>query len=534
MAWKEDIAMLVALEPVPLTEHDQQVYATVIPEDHYLRRVYGVIDFERLRPKLEDAYSTTMGRPPIDPVMMLKISYLSYHYKLSDRQVIVRAETDLAFRWFLGLSLHAPLPNHTNGTHFRHRLGDERFKQVFREIVAQAREHGLVRDRLRVTDTTHVLANAAEVTPLTLAAQVREHFLRAAETLFPDWVTQHRERTNILRATTAEAPDVERLAARIEHLREMHAQMKDLTASWPVPDKTPPRQRLRLLLGVVNKLLSDHADPEAPDRLVSVVDSDARTGLHCGYFIGFMLGLLVDPDSGIITELDVLPANGLEAANAVKMIRAEEAAHGNDVKGLSIDGVGYNGPVLRELTDPNGLNLDVTVPPPTPAPRTTFGPERFPLTVLENGCGEVTCPTGQTTRQYERLPDKHGRRYTFKPSQCKDCPLRQECLQNPKSKKGRSVFKNDYEEEYRRVKEKAATPEYAATRREHPMVERKLGEVARHHDNRHARYRGLKKSLCQSIMTVVAVNIKRIVKLVAQKISDAVSALPVRAELKTA
>ena len=43
----------------------------------------------------------------------------------------------------------------------------------------------------------------------------------------------------------------------------------------------------------------------------------------------------------------------------------EEAAQGNDVQGLSMDGAGYNGPVLRELTDPEGLNLDVTVPPPS-------------------------------------------------------------------------------------------------------------------------------------------------------------------------
>ena len=44
------------------------------------------------------------------------------------------------------------------------------------------------------------------------------------------------------------------------------------------------------------------------------------------------------------------------------LIRQEESAQGNDVAGVSIDGAGYKGPVLRELTDPKGLNRVVTVP----------------------------------------------------------------------------------------------------------------------------------------------------------------------------
>jgi hypothetical protein len=66
------------------------------------------------------------------------------------------------------------------------------------------------------------------------------------------------------------------------------------------------------------------------------------------------------------------------------------------------------------------------------------------------------------------------------------------------------------------------------------MIERKLGEMVRHHDNRHARYRGLGKVLCQSILTAVVVNVKRIVKLIAQKMSGPSGEIAVRAELGTA
>jgi transposase len=535
----------------PFTDLDRTVFDNVVPESHYLRRVSAVLDFERFRPCLADAYDPTMGRPPIDPVRMLKIMFLCFHYGLSDRQVIERCTTDIAFRWFVGFGLNATVPNHTNGTHFRKRLGEERFGRIFQEVVSAAREQGLVSNRLRLKDATHLFADAAELRPLALAAQVREHLLRAAEPFFADWTAAQRAFADNLSQTTAEASDAERLAERVIHLRAMAMHLQEQIRSWPAADADadagadadadagadadaadPKRQRLRRMLTVTEKLLADRADPGAGDRLVSAVDPDARTGLHQEYFVGYLLDVAMDADSEIITAVNVLPGNGPEAADAITLIRQEEAAQGNDVEGLSMDGAGYNGPVLRELTDPEGLHLEVTVPPPKPAPRSTFGPERFALDVLDNGRGEttreLTCPAGQTTRQREKL--EHGNRYTFKPSQCATCPMREECLQNPGSKKGRTVIKNDYEAEYRKVHEKATTPQYAQTRREHPKIERKLNELARHQGNRRARYRGLGRVLSQSFLTSMVTNVKRMVKLLGGKTSALMASAALRAE----
>src|SRR5262249_14909469 len=149
-----------------------------------------------------------------------------------------------------------------------------------------------------------------------------------------------------------------------------------------------------------------------------------------------------------------------------------------------------NGPVLRALTDPEGLNLEGTVPVPQEAPRQTFGSERFALTVLPEGGGEVKCPAGQTTRQRERNEDDTGWQYRFQAGQCGHCPMRADCLQNPASQRGRKVTKNDYEEEYRQARQQVGTPHYRAVRSQHAKVERKLGEVARHQGQRRARYRG--------------------------------------------
>jgi transposase len=524
---------MLSIQIKPLPERDREVFE-IVPVNHYLRLVSAVVDFERFRQRMVDAYDPGFGRPAIDPVRMLKFLFLGFHYGLSDRQIVERSRTDLAFRWFLGLGLHDALPNHTNGTHFRQRLGEERFERIFQDIVTLAREHGLVKDRLRLKDATHIFADVAEIRPVALVAQVREHLLRAAEAFFPDWSATQRVLAENITQTTAELPEAQRLAARVGQLRDMAAQLRAQTASWSASENTRAHSRLRRMLDVVDKLLADHAHPKARDRLASAVDPDARTGLHGDYFVGYLLDMTMDADSEIITAVNVLPGNGAEAADAATLIRKEEEAQGNDVEGMSIDGAGYNGPMLHELTDPEGLNLDVTVPPPKPVARSTFGPERFPLNVLENGRGELTCPSGETTRQRERLKDKHAFRYTFKPSQCRACPLREQCLQKPDSKKGRTVIKNDYEADYKKVHEKASTPEYAETRRQHPKIERKLGEVARHHNNRHARYRGLGKVLCQSLLTALVTNVKRIVKLIGKKMNAAAEALTVRAEVGNA
>jgi transposase len=525
---------MLTFEKTPtLSELDRQVFELVVPQGHYLRQVAERVEFERFRPRLAEASSLGMGRPAIDPVRMLKILFLRFHYKLSDRQVMERTKTDMAFRWFLDLPLHAPVPNHTDGTYFRKRVGAERFAQIFQELVTQAREAGLVKDRLRLKDATHLIADAADVQPLQLAAQVRERLLQAATPLFPSWVAEQRVQIETLRQTTAEFADDERLAARVEHLREMAAQLQERAAQLP-PLAQTDRARLRLqhTLELVDKLLADRSTPQAQDRLASAVDADARMGKHGGYFVGYLLDLAMDADSEIITAVNVLPANGAEAADAVTLIKQEETAQGNDVAGLSIDGAGYNGPVLRELTDPAGLNLDMTVPPPTVAQRTTFGPERFPLQIIDTQHGEVTCPNGQTTRRRQRNRHDTGYRYQFKATQCAGCPLRAECLANPASKIGRIVVKNDYEAEYLKVEAKAKTAEYQATRREHPKIERKLNEVVRHHHGRRACYRGQPKVLVQAVLTAWVVNVKRMVKLLARTVESAAAAFAVRAELE--
>lgn len=101
-------------------------------------------------------------------------------------------------------------------------------------------------------------------------------------------------------------------------------------------------------------------------------------------------------------------------------------------------------------------------------------------------------------------------------------------MSNPQSPKGRTVTKNDYEAEYRAAQAKAQTPAYAAVRRQHPAIERKLAELVRRHDLRHARYRGRARVWYQGLLTGLVVNLKRLLRLLAAP--PQTSALTVRAE----
>ena len=486
------------------------MFLEVIPEDHFLRRLLQAIDFEAFRPLLEAAY-TGFGRPPLDSVFLLKLELLARQYRLSDREVIAAARFNITYRLFLGISLKSPLPHHTLLTYFRQRLGPERLQPVFDGLVGQARRLGLVKDRLRLKDATHILANIAVPSTIRLVAEVRDQLLEALRPLAGEQVAEEEQQAEAIRVGTEDAKDEERLLRRVTHLRTVLAWADDVPeqdAWFQISDQA--REKVRAALTLAHKILADRDDPQAGDKVRSLHDAEARCGKHGGFYDGYLLDVAMDADSELLTAINVLPANGDEGADAAHLITQEERTQGNDVQALSIDGAGYRGDVLRELTDPKGLNLEVYVPPTERLPLTVFGSELF--TLSDDG-QTLTCPAGQTTQSAGRYGHKSGRRFRFSWKQCTGCPLRSQCLTNPEGRTSRTVFKNDYESEYRAAQAQTQTPAYAQTRKEHPAIERKLSELVNRHDMRHARYRGRAKVLVQGLLTGLVVNLKRMVRL---------------------
>lgn len=504
--------MLRASYAPTVTDQDQLIFDMLLPSNHYLRQVNALVDFQQYRAVMAGCYHATNGRPADNPVVLLKIGFLQTHSTLSDREVLAAIQVNLAFRYFLNLALTDTLPHPSLLTVFRARLGACLYQQIFDGVVAQARAAGLVKDRLRLKDATHIIANIAIPSTIRLIAQMRERLLSTAEPVAPEHVSAERVHTLTIRTATTDLSDQERLLARVTHLRQIVAWADLLTSdleSLP-QEPSPPRRALADALALAQKLLADRDNPDGGDRVVSIQDVDARRGKHGPYFTGYLLDVAIDADSQLITALDVLPANADEAADATCLITHEEHVHTNDVQILSIDTIGFRGELLREWQNPDALGLEVVVPPIRIEPTPYFTAHDFTHAAEAK---TLTCPNGVRTQRRTRNRVDTGWKYTFSHDDCAACPLQERCLKQLAKSNGRIVVVNDYAAEYTAARQKATTPGYRQVRHNHRAIERKLAEVVRQHEGRQARYRGRLRNRIHYQLIGLVINVKRMVRL---------------------
>lgn len=496
-----------------VNELDQQIFERVVRDQHPLRLALERIPWEEFREPVEAYYSPNLGQPAFDPLRMLKLEYLRYHYNLSDRQVIERAETDFSFRYFLQIGMRGRLPDSSSLTRFRGRLKTEGFHAIFDRLVGIARQQGIVKDRLRLKDASHVIANIAVPTTLKLIAQTRDRLLTAAMPFDGEAAEGHRINIELLRERTKDHPAAEQLEARIQYLQELLAWTKGIKPPDQADLATKKAwQQLVDARELADKILFDQANPDAGRRTLSIVDPEARRGKHGDWYDGYLVDILMDADSELITQVNTLEAGGDEAKDAVELVRREEATHGNNIEALSIDGAGFNGEMLHKLeVAEDGPGLITYVPPKTEPASERFTAADF--TASEDK-SHVTCPAGKHSRYRQRDSRDNGFMYRFTREQCDTCPLAARCVARPgQGAFGRTVNKSDYEAEYQRARERATTAEYAAARQTHPAVERKLNEVLNHHGGRRARYWGLPKVDIHECMACFTVNVKRLIQL---------------------
>lgn len=134
----------------------------MVPEDHLLRKVDKYIDFSFIGEKVRPFYSENNGRPS-DPILLFKMMFIGYFYGIrSERQLEREVQMNIAYRWFLGLKLNDPVPDHsTISWNRRTRFKDTNiFQEIFDEIVIQAMNHKMVGGRVLFSDSTHLKANA--------------------------------------------------------------------------------------------------------------------------------------------------------------------------------------------------------------------------------------------------------------------------------------------------------------------------------------------------------------------------------------
>jgi transposase len=113
-----------------LKQDQQQLFYSfrleeAVPQDHPIRKIAAVLDLSWIRSELAPFYPE-MGRPSIDPELMLRMLIIGYAFAIRSERAICRdVQVNLAYRWFCGLSIEAKIPDHSTFSRARH----ERFRE---------------------------------------------------------------------------------------------------------------------------------------------------------------------------------------------------------------------------------------------------------------------------------------------------------------------------------------------------------------------------------------------------------------------
>jgi transposase len=133
-----------------------------IPDDHLVRQIGALLDLTWVYAELAPYYSD-IGRPSIDPVLMIRMLIIGYVFAVrSERQICREIQVNLAYRWFCDLGLEDAIPDHSAFSRAR----NERFREsdilrrVFERVVEKCIEVGLVGGEGFAVDASLIEADA--------------------------------------------------------------------------------------------------------------------------------------------------------------------------------------------------------------------------------------------------------------------------------------------------------------------------------------------------------------------------------------
>jgi len=161
---------------------DTSILERLLPTDHELQRIKATVDWGYVDAETADLYSPGVGRPAYPAPVLFRMLFLEHYATLSDVEVADQCRYNLLYRAFVGLPLSGPTPDDTTLVVFRRRLGVGRFGGLFDGLVAQCQAAGLLEQRLKIVDATHVVANVAIPNSVNLLREARRKVVGAVET----------------------------------------------------------------------------------------------------------------------------------------------------------------------------------------------------------------------------------------------------------------------------------------------------------------------------------------------------------------
>ena len=350
-------------------EQEQLFYSfrldDAVPEDHPVREIAAVLDLSWVYAELA-SYYPKIGRPSIDPVLMIRMLIVGYVLAIrSERALCREVQVNLAYRWFCGLSIEDKVPNHSAFSRARNeRFGDSAiFRSVFERVVGTCIAAGLVGGEGFAVDASLIAADANKHRSIPGA--------------------QWRKDIN---------PDQARRAVK-EYLATL-----DDPAYGAASDVTP--------------------------KFVSPSDPAAQwTGaLRNAAFFAYANNYLIDVKFGIIMDVEASRAiRQAEVGASQTMIERTEVCFGIKPEWLAADTAYGSAANLDWLVNQRGIAPHVPVIDKSQREDGTFSREDF---IYDEIRDIYTCPAGKTLATTGHVNSDHALRYLGSVPACRACPLK--------------------------------------------------------------------------------------------------------------
>jgi len=135
---------------------------TLVPQEHLLRKIEKVMDYEWLYERLRPYYCADNGRPGTDPVVLIKMVLIQHLFGIpSLRQTYREIQVNIAYRWFLGYNLLDEIPHFATVSYaFCKRFPPELSEEIFAHILNKALNNRMVDPSMIFIDGTHIKASA--------------------------------------------------------------------------------------------------------------------------------------------------------------------------------------------------------------------------------------------------------------------------------------------------------------------------------------------------------------------------------------
>ena len=501
----------------------QLVYLLLIPTDHFLVRLDREVDLSFVDEECADCYEWKPGRPgrPPWPVqLMFRLLLLMFLFGVPfETQLVLELQVNLLWRWFVGLGVLEKVPDHSTLHDFRKRLGPERFVRILARILMLCQEWGLVGNLHLYFDCTAVVASATAFTPyqravllamainryldLLEAQQVPDHSLLISLRQLVLEVALEAVGSDSLKKVSPE--QVAKSLARWEEKAEAMAQ----GPHWQEPmtqvvvetaaEETLPTER-QGLLRVARRLLA--ALPRARG------DLDARVGKANNWevFCGYLAGYVVDGLFGIITAIVFAVGNAWQAALLSPALVQHQAHIVGQAQDMTIDSA-FDYPEVYQVLEAARLKGYIASRDHR-SPEGRFGPDRFTWTEE----GHLLCPRDGPDREMKAIRTHGDGRVTFQGTGCADCPLHGQCV--GKDRSGPRMLTIQPEDHRRWLINRAAnqTEEYKQAQKRRMAWENVFGHGNTYHHGDKAPYRSQPMNEIAGVMTVIAINLEKMVR----------------------